>query len=341
VALLLVDEPHLVHLFDSVHAPARARAAVLALLALLALVVSSHPRIRDRLGYERWRLVHIVLAVVLLGASFVHVVLVARFTDDAAMRWGSFAMVALAAVALFYLRVARPFARGWQPYVLERVEQETPTAATLVLRADGHGGMVFAPGQFAWLKLADSRYSLREHPFSIASSAARPEELRFTIRSAGDFTGTVADLAAGTRVLVDGPHGTFVPATDRPLICVVGGAGVTPVLSFVATAADRGTPMPLQVVYGCRSVDDVIGAATLRAAEQLPDVSVELVPSDPPAGWAGASGFVTAALLERLAGGAPAERGWFLCGPPPMLRAVEAALRELGVPSSRIQVESF
>jgi predicted ferric reductase len=298
-------------------------------------------RVRDRIGYERWRLLHIMLGVVVLAGAFVHVILVARFATTAPLRWGTVTMVSLAAVSIFYLRIARPFGRAWLSYRLEAVVAETSTASTLHLAPDGHDGMHFEPGQFAWLKLADRRYSLREHPFSIASSAARPEQLRFTIRAAGDFTGAIPNLVAGTRILVDGPHGSYAPPAGAPLTFIVGGVGITPALSFLATAADRGHDAPLQVIYGCRTLDDVICANELTELAAAPGNDVVLVPSEAPDGWTGPSGFVTEQLLRDLIDGDPNARSYFLCGPPPMLAGVQRALAALGVSPGRVHAESF
>lgn len=342
IALLFVDDASATAaLFDVASAHGAARAGLVALVALVLIDVSSRARVRAMFAYERWRLVHIVLAIVVPTASYVHVVLVARFSDDPALKWGSFVMVAVAVCCVFYLRIARPYGGGWLPYRVREVRPDGSAAVSLVLEPDGHDGLSFTPGQFAWLKFADARYSLREHPFSIASSAARADALSFTIRTNGDFTGTVTDIAPGTRVLVDGPHGAWRPEPGTTVTYVAGGVGVTPALSACATALDGGVAQPTQVVAGCRTVADLIGGDLLEAARQLPDVDVFVVPTDPPPGWSGAHGYLGREVLQHLPGAPIADRSWFVCGPPQMTRLVRSALLELGVAPRRIHVESF
>jgi predicted ferric reductase len=63
----------------------------------------------------------------------------------------------------------------------------------------------------------------------------------------------------------------------------------------------------------------------------------------PPEGWSGAKGFVNADILERSL---PAERipnrvEIFICGPGPMMNAVEKALIQLGVPLGDFHSERF
>jgi predicted ferric reductase len=44
---------------------------------------------------------------------------------------------------------------------------------TVELRADGHDGLRFQPGQFARLRAAHGRYGMDDHRFSLSSSAER------------------------------------------------------------------------------------------------------------------------------------------------------------------------
>ncbi len=100
-------------------------------------------------------------------------------------------------LGLVELRLLRPLRLARRPYLVERVAEERGGATTLALRADGHRGHRFRPGQFAWLKLAEARHALVEHPFSYSSSACRPERPAFTIKAYGDFTSRVPQLRAG------------------------------------------------------------------------------------------------------------------------------------------------
>ena len=83
----------------------------------------------------------------------------------------------------------------------------------LTLRPAGHDGLQFEPGQFAWITVGRSRFSVTSHPFSYCSSAEVSGSVAVAIKGAGDFTSTVRtvrqDSPAGTKVYVDGSHGVF------------------------------------------------------------------------------------------------------------------------------------
>ena len=253
IVVLVADDPGRARLLNSLHAPDRARAGMVATLALCGLVVTSVWRRRLRLDYERWRVLHLILASLALAGGVVHVLLVGEYTATAVIRWALVAFAAVAVVALFQLRVGRQFAATRRPYVLTDVHLERNGATTLVLQAAGHGGTPFEPGQFAWIKLLDRPYSLAEHPFSYASSALAPAHPSFTIGPAGDFTSSVSSLAVGTRLCVDGPHGAWQPALpDAGYVLIAGGMGITPVLSMLRTWADAQEHHPVQLIFANR-----------------------------------------------------------------------------------------
>jgi predicted ferric reductase len=63
--------------------------------------------------------------------------------------------------------------------------------------------------------------------------------------------------------------------------------------------------------------------------------------SSPPEGWEGESGYVDAELLERHIPSDWTLPDYFLCGPPPMMDAVEEELRRRGVALSQVHIEVF
>jgi predicted ferric reductase len=341
VALVLLGDPSNVGLLDPLGAPWRARAAVGACAALAALIGSSLLRTRLRLRYARWRGVHVTLAVGVLVLSGLHAIGVGRYVRSP----GGLVLAALGAIALLAvleLRVVRPWRLARRAYVVERVAPERGGAVTVALRADGHRGRPFRPGQFAWLKLADAPYGLAEHPFSYASSASRPERPGFTIKSYCGFTRRIAQLPPGTRLLLDGPHGSFTPRRDAErLVLIAGGIGITPIVSLLRSAVDAGDPRPFLLLYGSLHSEHITFRGELERLQQHLDLGVVHVLTDPPPGWQGEAGFIDAALLERHLPADLSSADVFICGPPPMLIAATAGLESLGVAPEDLHVEQF
>jgi ferredoxin-NADP reductase len=71
------------------------------------------------------------------------------------------------------------------------------------------------------------------------------------------------------------------------------------------------------------------------------DLTVVPVPQDPPPDWEGESGFVDRALVQRHLPDRYRHRQYFICGPTPMVTAMEDALGALNVPADRVHTERF
>ena len=228
-------------LLNVVDAPWRARFGVASVVALLAIIATSLWKERLRLRYEVWRLVHGVLAVVVVVTALVHVQLVGHYVSGP-WRQALWAAMSLSVVSLLvWVRVVKPVLILRRPWVVERVVAREGDTSSVVLRPDGHDGMRFQPGQFAWITVGRSPLRITEHPFSFSSSAEDHDRIEFTIKALGDFTSTVAGIEPGTDVYLDGPYGVFTyERNEAPgFVFVAGGIGITPTLSM---APDAGRP---------------------------------------------------------------------------------------------------
>jgi predicted ferric reductase len=343
VALVIVADPANLELLDPLGAPWRAKAALASLAALAALIASSLLRRRLRLAYASWRALHIVLGVGALALGAAHAIGVDRYLTSGPAGVATLTVAAFGLLAVLELRLVRPRRLAARPYVVERLVPERGGATTLALRAVGHAGRRFRPGQFAWLKLADAPHGLAEHPFSYASSAARPDRPTFTIKAYDGFTRRVPQrLRPGTRVLLDGPHGSYRPRAhaDR-LVLIAGGIGITPIISLLRTAADARDCRQHTLVYGSLRWEHVIFREELEQLRHRLDLRVVHVLTDPPAGWTDETGFIDHALLARHLPGDLRRAEVFICGPPPMLTAALAGLQALGVAPEHVHAEQF
>jgi ferredoxin-NADP reductase len=211
-----------------------------------------------------------------------------------------------------------------------------------MLRAEDHRGQSFEPGQFAWLRLADAGTRFAEHPFSYTSSAEDPAQIAFTIRAYEGFSARVAHLPVGTRFQVDGPYGAFsVRARARGVAMVAYGIGITPCMSILRTAADRGDSRSHVLFYANRSAEDVTFGDELALLAQRLDLRVVHVLSRPRHAWDGERGRITAEVLARHMPDDVARWEFFLCGAGAPVDAGIAALAENGIPPERVHAERF
>ncbi len=341
--LILIGVEPLVLEYLKPDAPWHMLAGVAAWLALVLLVVLSIGRKLIRLHYDAWRRVHAGLAVLAVGLAVAHVLGVNYYAGDPGKRELWMIMAVSWLVLWLHVRIVRPALMQRRPYRVTAVTAERGDAWTLTVQPDGHDGLRFLPGQFAWLTLGSSPFAMREHPFSISSSAERPGQLGFTIKRLGDFTATIPDAVPGQRVFLDGPFGAF--SIDRHAapgyVFITGGIGIAPVLGMLRTLADRGDRRPLWLFYAYRTLERLTAYEELESLKKALKLHVVYVLVEPPPQWAGESGCVTQEMLDRHLPATRAEYDYFLCGPTAMTTLVEKYLSSLGVPMTRVHTELF
>lgn len=202
-------------------------------------------------------------------------------------------------------------------------------ATTLELVADGHPGARFEPGQFARVKAA----GVPARPLPFVSSAEHPEAPALAVD--GHLTG----VRRGSRVLLDGPHGSFqppMPEAGYVLICE--GVGIAPAMSLLHTLADRGDRRLVRLIAANRRWEDVPYWEDLAELERTLRLRVCHVLAVPPDDWTGERGKVDKALLQRVLPADAAERNVLVSGPPAMTAATVTALTTLGIPDAHIRV---
>ncbi len=322
----------------------RAVFLILALVALPALIVTSLWRETFHLPYQWWRLGHGALALMILVVGLVHITRVHYYLADP---WKQVVWVAMGTASMgsiLYVRALKPLRVRRHPYRLVGVSPAAAHTWTLTLEPERGTVLDFRAGQFVFLTLADTPFSLEQHPFSIASSADQRDRLEFAVKELGDYTGRIGTAPVGQVGFVDGPYGSLRLPTDptASILMIAGGIGISPIMSMLRTLRDRDHDARVVLVYAADRIEDLaFGAELDDLARHLPLVIVRVL-REPPSEWGGERGLVDAALLHRhLAPDVAATWHVVLCGPAPMMDVAERTLRDTGVPLDRIHSERF
>lgn len=311
---------------------------IAAYLLLPSLVLLAVGRTRLDYKYETWRLIHGISALLIALLLLHHTVYAGRYGSQPVMIWVWLAMTGVAVGSLLYVYLLVPVldkARSWQ---VISVTQLTPKQWEVTVKPDGHRGLEYHAGQFVWLNVGHSSFSMKENPFSICSAPAAGPEISFMIKELGDFTRTIAQITAGTFAYLDGPYGNLsVDGRTEPGVALIaGGVGLAPLLGILRQMRLTGDPRKVKLLYGNRVVDQIAYRDELGAAD------VFYVLSEPPEAWHGETGFIDGALLDRVYSAEEfSEWVFVICGPAIMMDIVEDHLIEKGTASHRILSERF
>lgn len=193
----------------------------------------------------------------------------------------------------------------------------------------------FRPGQYAILGLGpDLRrcYSMDGLP---------GEEITFVAKRYEGKVGSNAlhSLEVGDQIPIALPFGDMWVREDQSeTILIAGGTGVAPVLSVLRQLVAEGRTHPVTVFYGANTREELVCLEDLvEEVAQLADGRLVPVVLNPDPSWDGLTGFTTAPVGDL----ATPEHRVYLAGPPPMVDAVMAVLREAGVAIDRIHYDRF
>ena len=231
---------------------------------------------------------------------------------------------------------------------LSAVFAETAGVKTFRFTLPAGGGIPFSylPGQFVTIE-AEAEGKPIKRSYTIASSPTQSLYIELTIKreEKGAMSRHLHDhLKVGDEVAISGPGGffTFTGAEAKDVVLIAGGVGITPMMSVLRYLADCDWRGDIFFIYWCRTTDDFIFADELAYLQKrLPNLQVvATMTRSQGSAWAGARGRITRSLIEEAIPDV-AGRRVHLCGPPAMMNAIKAILRDLGTPPEQIKTEAF
>ena len=296
--------------------------AAAALVALVLVVATSVRAARAALRYESWHLLHLY-AYLGVGLALPHQLWTGGdLVANPVARWAWTTAYAGTLAAVLAYRVGRPLVdnRRWQLRVAG-VRQDAPGVTTVAVT--GRELPRATAGQFFVFRFRDGAGWTAGNPYSL-SAAPDGRSLQLTALDRG----RLARLAPGTRVYVEGPYGRLTRTTDRPLLVLANGIGVTPGLAVLQTAphdavlVHRGR-LDLEVTAGVRVVR--VEGPRARRGSWLPESAAHLSDAE--------------ALLRLVPD--LARREVLVSGTAAWVEHAERACLAAGLPAAQLKAERF
>ncbi len=251
---------------------------------------------------------------------------------------------------------------GFRPFRVVGKRIESDEIMSLYLRpVDGGEVREHQPGQYITVRLPSpggehGDTAMRNYSVSLGPNR---KELRISVKREsalspnlpqGFASNTIHDeIQVGDEVEVGPPCGEFVldvqASSEKPLVLMSGGVGITPVLSMLHAATDHRLDRDIVFLHAARNgpvhafADEVHVQAQRHGRTTVHYRYSEPTEADRVMENFDSEGFVDLALLQSLLDGPDAE--YFYCGPLPFMRAVTQALRAWGVPESQMHFEFF
>ncbi len=303
----------------------------------LAIAVTSVRAARRKLKRQSWYFVHLY-AYLAIALTFAHQLAVGTdFSNDVAARVWWVMLYLLVFGAVMWWRVIEPLRVNARHQLrVHSVKPEARGVASIVLSGRQLDRMGAVPGQFFLFRFLTRHGWWQAHPFSL-SAAPTARRMRITVKSLGDHSARLQSIRRGTRVMIEGPYGTFTTdrRTRRRALLVAGGIGITPLRAMLDSFAPGDDVV---LLYRVERPEDVVFEDELRELVATKGVRVHVI-----AGTDIGDDRTDRLGIPALQRNVPdiATRDCFVCGPPGLIDALRRRLQILRVPRAQVHFERF
>ncbi len=197
-------------------------------------------------------------------------------------------------------------------------------------------------GQYMIVTLKSDGEELRE-PFTISSSPTERDYLEMTKKLTGHpFSNALASLKEGDKVSIEAPFGDFTFKGEYGKIAMLaGGIGITPLRCMIRYATDEKLDTKIILIYSNRFEDEIVFKNELEEMQKLSrNLRVVYTITRPNEKWNGRRGRIDKEMIQKEIPDYM-ERVFYICGPPKMVEAMVAILKEMNVPDKQIKQEYF
>ena len=207
-----------------------------------------------------------------------------------------------------------------------RVRQENPEVATLYVARPFN----FMAGQYITVFIEGSQVC-EGKAYSISS---RPDEklMSITVKNVGgEFSSYLCSRQVGDTLQISRAYGDFNPQTERPLVGIAAGCGLSPIWSILADAQQ-----PTFLYLSQKSPEYMVFSEELSASNITVKKFSTRQQVEEADGWHNGR-FEVAKIVSEV----PSEAHFLVCGSLPFVRDVWQKLTAAGIGESRISTETF
>ena len=207
-----------------------------------------------------------------------------------------------------------------------RVRQENPEVTTLYFARP----FDFMAGQYITVFIEGSQ--VREGQAYSISSRPHEELMSITVKNVGgEFSSYLCSRHVGDTLHISRAYGDFNPQTERPLVGIAAGCGLSPIWSILADAQQ-----PTFLYLSQKSPEYMVFADELAASNITVKKFSTRQQVEETDGWRNGRFEVAKIVTET-----PDDAHFLVCGSLPFVRDVWQKLTAAGVDESHISTETF
>ncbi|HMU48064.1 MAG TPA: FAD-binding oxidoreductase [Chitinophagaceae bacterium] len=207
------------------------------------------------------------------------------------------------------------------------------THDVLQFRLDKPDGYTFTPGQATEVAINKPQWKEEKRPFTFT---CLPDDnfLEFTIKtypSHNGVTNQLLKLNSGDELILHDVWGAIAYKGEG--VFIAGGAGITPFISIFRSLKKQDKIGNNKLIFANKTKADIIHEKEFT--DLLGNSFINILSDEEVKGYA--HGLITESFLKQHVNSY--DQKFYVCGPPPMMDAIQKQLSDLGVGENSVVVE--
>ena len=237
--------------------------------------------------------------------------------------------------------------RGFRPFIISNIVQESFDIKSFYLEPeDGMPIAEFQPGQYIGVKTQPTTSDYDEIRQYSLSNAPGEKYYRITVKAeasgtpiAGQVSNYLHNANFGDQVFLQPPTGDFViNDSEKNLVLVAGGVGITPVLSMPLDQVKQANNLEnLVFIHCCRDKGHHVMEKELRTLSKETGFTYHVAYEY--GECVDHTGYLNDDILKKWLG--DPDQDVYFCGPKPFMTALHILLNRLGYSEDQLNYETF
>ncbi len=220
-----------------------------------------------------------------------------------------------------------------EKHIVKITKVEPLTHDVRLIRVEKPEGYTFIPGQATEVAVNEDGWKEELRPFTFTSLNEEPY-LEFNIKIYDDHNGVtekIGSLKEGDELILHDVWGTI--NYKGPGVFLAGGAGVTPFIAILRQLEKEGKVDGNKLIFANKTDEDIIRKEDFKRI--LGDNFINILSEEEHPDYP--HGFIDKEFLQKHVDNF--SQNFYICGPKPMVSAMQDYIKELGGEDSIITVE--
>ena len=220
------------------------------------------------------------------------------------------------------------------PYELTAIRRDTHDTKTFCFALPDDATLDLLPGDHLYVHATIDGKPVKR-PYTPSSTPGITGYFDLTVKryETGAMSKYLHGREPGDVVMMSGPNpgGHWVDGMAKQVGFVAGGTGITPMISIIRWILAKSLPVELFLVFANKTEVDIIFRDEWdENSREHASFHCYHVLEKPPAGWSQGKDRITEDVLRGHLPAPGPDTVIFLCGPPPMVDAMEVTLKAIG-----------